>query len=62
MTTEHQIIERMRGIATDPAAREAYERATHALGAAYMQQIRFPDASTVTREAIDLLGDDLADP
>ena len=44
------------------AAVDDYARASHALGAAYMQQIRFPDASEVTRAAIDLLGDDPADP
>ncbi|HET7686492.1 MAG TPA: adenylate/guanylate cyclase domain-containing protein, partial [Candidatus Limnocylindria bacterium] len=48
--------------AADPAARELYERATYALGRAYMQQIRFPEATAVTEEALAMLGDDTDDP
>jgi tetratricopeptide (TPR) repeat protein len=40
-----------------PGATEEYERATYALGRAYMQQIRFPEASAVTAEALARLTD-----
>ena len=38
--------------ADDPEALTEYERATYALGLAYMQQIRFPDATAVTAAGI----------
>jgi class 3 adenylate cyclase len=40
----------------DPAALAEYERATYALGLAYMQQIRFPEATSVTAYGIAHLG------
>ena len=40
-----------------PGATGEYERATYALGRAYMQQIRFPEASAVTAEALARLTD-----
>ena len=43
--------------AADPEALTEYERATYALGRAYMQQIRFPEAAAVTAEGIAHLGD-----
>jgi class 3 adenylate cyclase/tetratricopeptide (TPR) repeat protein len=48
--------------AADPTAREPYERATYALGRAYMQQIRFPEAIALTEEGITRLGEDAVDP
>ena len=48
--------------AADPGALEAYEGATYALGKAYMQQIRFPEATTVTAEGIEHLGSSAGDP
>ena len=40
----------------DPAALKEYEGATYALGLAYMQQIRFPEATSVTAAGIAHLG------
>jgi len=45
-----------------PASAIEYERATYALGRAYMQQIRFPEAQTVTQRGIDALGGSSTDP
>ncbi len=48
--------------AAEPTVREPYERATYALGRAYMQQIRFPEAAAITEEGLAQLGDAAADP
>ena len=45
-----------------PASAVEYERATYALGRAYMQQIRFPEAQSVTQQGIDALGGSSTDP
>ncbi len=45
-----------------PASAAEYERATYALGRAYMQQIRFPEATSVCAEALGLLGGSSTDP
>ncbi|MEP7040433.1 MAG: adenylate/guanylate cyclase domain-containing protein [Chloroflexota bacterium] len=42
--------------AANPAAQDEYERATYALGMAYMQQIRFPEVTALTTEGIAHLG------
>ena len=46
----------------DPVACGLYERATYALGRAYMQQIRFPEATASTAEALAALGGAPSDP
>ena len=47
--------------AAEPEARDQYESATFALGRAYMQQIRFSEATSIAREGIDHLGGDAPD-
>jgi hypothetical protein len=42
--------------AADPGALTEYERATYALGLAFMQQIRFPEATATSAEGIAHLG------
>jgi hypothetical protein len=45
-----------------PAASAEFERASYALGQAYMQQIRFPEAQVVSQDGIVALGGSSSDP